>query len=50
MWETRAWIYKGDDAYFHGNVKLGYYILWLLLGIPFVVWFAKQNGAKNKNE
>ena len=28
-----AWEYRGDDAYFHGNVKLGYAVPWIVLGL-----------------
>ena len=33
VWDTRAWIYKGWDAAFDGNIKYGYLPLWLLGGL-----------------
>jgi hypothetical protein len=32
VWGKRAWHYKGDYAYFHGNIALGYLPLWWFLG------------------
>lgn len=28
-----AWMYFGSDALFHGNVKLGYWVFWLPMGV-----------------
>jgi hypothetical protein len=37
VWNTRAWEYDGNDAYFHGNIKIGHAKLWLLLFIGIVL-------------
>ncbi len=34
IWRTRAWHYSGTKyALFHGNIRLDYYPVWVLLGI-----------------
>ena len=30
-----AWNYYGDDAYFHGAIKLGYWKIWLVMGLIY---------------
>ena len=30
-----AWNYYGDDVYFHGSIKLGFWKYWLPIGIIY---------------
>ena len=32
-----AWTYSGKDAFFNGNIKLGYFKLWLILGVFYEI-------------
>ncbi|KAI8816957.1 uncharacterized protein EV422DRAFT_571262 [Fimicolochytrium jonesii] len=46
-----AWTYRGTDAYFHNNIKLGYWYFWLGLGaaveliFPFAVQYTQAAAA-----
>jgi hypothetical protein len=34
-----AWYYSGKYAFFHGNIKLSYFKLWICLGVFFQLFF-----------
>jgi hypothetical protein len=40
-----AWTYRGSDAFFHGNIKLGYWQFWLPMG-AFMAWYGWESVLK----